>query len=357
MTVEQQAPPEVASGTPAKPSPDERAEGISAFLARVFDQLSLTAWLPAVFFVGNAAVLLGLQGDAQLDLGTTIQDLAELEWGAIIVLLFAVIISAMVIQAFEFENLRLWEGYLRWHRLEGWTKRRIRSFQSRLSALDQRSAQQQQAAFDDARRRALDQASTTIEQRAMWNVMEKVIHGRELAEGEDVIADRAAVELGWPEYADPVLLHAWTITDLKLAELPEAHRLMPTRLGNVMRSAEDQVSLASDEDLEGFMIRHLDELPPTIISEHGSFRRRLEMYCALMFVLAALAVLSAACLWGFTEDLAWRLAIPTLYAVAVWVSYKAAVASALGFGQALKEADSWVRKHAASVEVPTSNPT
>ena len=354
--MEKEATPQAGSGTTATPSLEQRAEGISAFLARVFDQLSLTAWLPAVFFVGNAAVLLGLHGDGKLDLVATIQELAELEWGAIIVLLFAVIISAMVIQAFEFENLRLWEGYLRWRRLDGYTRRRIRVFQRRMSELNQKSEQQQQAAFDDARRRALDQPSTTDDQRAMWNALEKVIHGRQLGDGEDAVADRAAVELDWPTYADPVLLHSWTITDLKLAELPDAHRVMPTRLGNVMRVAEDQVILADDEDLEGFMIRHLDELPRTITTEHASFRRRLEMYCALMFVLVALAVLSVVCLWGFTEDLAWRLATPAIYAAAVWVSYKAAVASALGFGQALKEANSWIEKRTALTGSPTSSP-
>ncbi len=146
------------------------------------------------------------------------------------------------------------------------------------------STMQQRTAFDDARRRALNQAATTVEQRAMWNVMEKVIHGRDLEEGEGDIADRAAIELDWLEYADPVLLHAWTITDLKLAEFPDAHRVMPTRLGNVMRAAEDQVTLSSDEDLEGFMIRHLDELPP----DHHCGARFVpappKMYCALMFV-------------------------------------------------------------------------
>ena len=81
--------------------------------------------------------------------------------------------------------------------------------------------------------------------------MEKVLHERDLAEGEELIADEAALHLEWPSRCDPVRLHLWDITKLKLAEYPRPHRVLPTRLGNVMRAAEDQVVLGSGEDLEG----------------------------------------------------------------------------------------------------------
>ena len=96
------------------------------------------------------------------------------------------------------------------------------------------------------------------------------------------------------------------------------------------------------------MIRHIDELPKTIVGEHSAYRRRLEMYCGLMFVLGSLALLAVACLWGYTTDIGWRVAVPAAYAGAVWICYKAAVASALGFGQALREATGWLQKSQAS---------
>lgn len=92
------------------------------------------------------------------------------------------------------------------------------------------------------------------------------------------------------------------------------------------------------------MIRHVDELPPAMVAEHGAYRRRLEMYCGLMFVLAALAALSVACLWGKADEPVWRIAVPLAYVAAMWVAYKAAIASALGFGQAVKEASHWLQK-------------
>ena len=76
--------------------------------------------------------------------------------------------------------------------------------------------------------------------------------------------------------------------------------MLPTRLGNVIAAAEDQVRLGPEEDLEGFMIRHADILPATIVAEHSAYRKRLEMYCGLMFVLLALALLSVLTFGGST---------------------------------------------------------
>ena len=327
-----------ASETRSAPTAEQVADGVSAFLARVLDQLSITSWLPSLFLVGNVAILLAFQGKDRLDLAGAIQALVDLRWGALVVLLFALIIVAIVIQAFEFENLRFWEGYWRSRPFRAWGQRRIRSAERKRAELARRHQELERAAFDGARRNALDQSATNQEQMAMWNAFEKVIHGRPLFDEEVSVADEAAVKLEWPLSADPVLLHELDIVRLKLEEYPEAHRLLPTRLGNVMRAAEDCVELGPEEDLEGFMIRHMDTLPRTVVAEHGAYRRRLEMYCSLMFALVAPSAISVFCLWGHSQDLAWRVALPTAYLLAVPVSYRAAKASALGFGQALREA-------------------
>ena len=104
------------------------------------------------------------------------------------------------------------------------------------------------------------------------------------------------------------------------------------------------------------MIRHLDELPKTIALEQASYRRRLEMYCGLIPVLMALALISIGCLWGHSSDLGWRISVPIAYLVAALVAYKAAIASALGFGQALKEAAGWLTAQLgpSATSVPTS---
>ena len=56
--------------------------------------------------------------------------------------------------------------------------------------------------------------------------------------------------------------------------------------------------------------------------------------------------ISIVCLWGFERDLGWRIAVPECFSLAaIWLAYKAAIASALGFGQALKEASAWLARN------------
>lgn len=363
----------VVADPPAAPTSAQIIGGVSAFLARVLDQLSITSWLPAVFFVGNSAILLTLIGQKEPRLTEAIQELVELRWGAIIVLLFAIVMGAMAIQAFEFESLRFWEGYLRSRLLRIWAKRRIHAHQKKLAKLESEYKRHQHAAFTDARDTALNDSRTTVEQEAMWNILDSALRGRQptvtasnvpkrstilgiwnsLLPGRQPIADasdvagNSIVELDWTKSADPFKLHEMEITELKREEYPDSHRVLPTRLGNVMRAAEDHVKLGPNEDLEGFMIRHMDEMPFTIVAEHAAYRRRLEMYCGLTFVLGFLAAMSVVCLWD-AQGIVWRIAVPLTYVVAVWISYRAAVASALGFGQALKEADAWVQKSEAA---------
>jgi hypothetical protein len=326
------------------------SEGVSAFLSRVLNQLSITAWLPAVFLVGNAAVLFALQGHPRLSLTGAVEDLVGLRWGALIVIVFAVIIMAMVIQAFDFESLRFLEGYLRSPSLGLWAAQRITIKSQRRDALVAQESAWMLTAFDQARRSALDDRSTRKKQRQLWDALEKAMHQRKMTTAEATLADRAALTLRWTEHADPGLLHSWDISRLRLAEYPEAHRVLPTRLGNVMRAAEDQVSLSPGEDLEGWMIRHEHELPATIVAEHDAYRRRLDMYIALMFAQAVLTGLSVFCLWGYTSDLGWRIAVPAFYLSSVGVCYRAAIASALGFGQAAKEGSRWLDNQQATAQ-------
>jgi hypothetical protein len=93
----------------ARPGPngDDVSKGLSAFLSSVLDQLSVTSWLPSVFLVGNAAVLLTLQGQGNLNLGAALKNLASLEWGAIVVLILSVTIGAIVIHL-----VAIWVSYL-----------------------------------------------------------------------------------------------------------------------------------------------------------------------------------------------------------------------------------------------------
>jgi hypothetical protein len=331
------------------------AKGISTFVAGVFEQLSVTSWLPAVCLVGGTAVLLTLHGQEELRLSMAIKDLLALGWGALVLILFGLTISAIFIQGFEFEALRFLEGYHRSRPLSRWARKRIAKKRGKRAELAERVETLEQRAFVTARAAAMRPDAATSAERVAFNVREKIVFHQDL-DDEDMRHLAEVSQLKWSRWGDAAELHDLTIARLQLAEFPESHRLLPTRLGNAMRASEDQVELADDEDLEGFVIRTKDRLPATIVKEHDAYRQRVEMYCGLVFVLALLAIFSVVCLAGSTTDWGWRLATPLTIAATMWACYLAAVASALGFGQALREASNWLKKNPELKRVPGSAP-
>ncbi len=324
------------------PDSAEATKGVSAFLGRVLDQLSITSWMPSVFIVGNAAVLLAMSGKKAPSVGGAIDTLMGMEWGAVVVLLFSLVIAAVAIQAFEFESLRFFEGYNRSRAMKGFVESRIRGHKRHRRKLESSAWELQLRAFESARRNAESQGIITSRSSLDWDLAARLVRRRPLSDLERFLVQHGA-RARWLDLADASILHRWDLVRARLSEYPAANRILPTRLGNAMRAAEDTVMLPRGEDLEGFMIRNLDRLPSTIVLEHGAYRSRLEMYCGLIWVLVALSLLSIACLWEAT-DLWVRLVVPLLYLAATWPCYKAAIASAMGFGQALKEAARWVGK-------------
>lgn len=323
-------------------TPEDRsrrgAPGVSAFIARVLEQLSPNSWLPAAFLVGNVAVLLALKPNGwDLRLGAAIDRLAGLNWGAIIVLLFALVISTIAIQAFEFELLRFFEGYWRrWRALLWWDAALIHWQGARLKRVASRVKRIQLKAAKRQRDLAISEHRPG-RQATLWGMVVKVLSGAEFDEIETPLAPELA-GFHWSEQLDAVSRHRLVVLELVKDDYPKVLPILPTRLGNVMRAAEERVRLDDGQRLEGFMIRNLDRLPPTVADEFGVYRQRLDMYCAMIIVLAALAMIAGVHLMFSAAVLFWQVVIPAGYLVAIWPSYHAAIASARGLGEALTEA-------------------
>ena len=119
---------------------------------------------------------------------------------------------------------------------------------------------------------------------------------------------------------------------------PHASRILPTRLGNVMRSTEDKL-VNVDGDVQGFVLRRYAMAPRHVQLQHDQFRNRLEMYCTLDFVSTLLVVLTPAILFGSSIGLAAMAMISGGFAALSVASYLAAIASAGGYCAALREMD------------------
>jgi hypothetical protein len=322
-------------------SPVDKAtttEGISAFFGRLLNQLSLSAWLPAAMLVGSLAVLLQLRAQRNRNIVEAVTSLANRPLGLLVLLLFAIVLATMVTQAFEFEVIRLLEGY--WgsgiimsgisHLFVGRQRRKFRRLLGRRDKLTLR-------AFDKAR--LLEDHIVPADKKYIVDLIKGDLEGN-----EDALASgwrarkrlREAMSFDWRQFAPADLMGRLEAVEGQIDEYPRPHRMLPTKLGNVLRAVEDSISSPQEEDLEGFVIRHWDDTPSALRKEHDQYRNRLDLYCTLVFVFLVLAILAPLLVTLGTRYLPSTIAISSAYLVMSFVSYTAAIASARGYGLVLR---------------------
>lgn len=307
---------------------------LSQILGRVLNQLSVSAWLPAAMLVGNAAVLLQLRGSHSFNIALASRQLAAKPLGTIIILIFSVILATMVTQAFEFEVIRFLEGYFdSSHTLiQSFMATRIRRHENKKNRLECKLQQAEEAAFEQAKdamrsTKAYDPDVLDLVSDKFYDQPPRVASRQ---------ATEVADELDWRDYSSSEALYKIDSINARLKSYPERNRLMPTRLGNVLRAAEDKITLRPEENIEGFVIRHADQLSPMLKAEHRDYRTRLDMYCCLMLVFFALAAMSAALLSSIKPEWGSSIAVAA-YLILCYISYEAAIVSARNYGLILQE--------------------
>jgi hypothetical protein len=304
-------------------------------MAKVLDQLSVAAWLPAFMLVGNAAVLFQLHGQQNTDVGRALGALVDGPFGVLIALVFAVVLATMVAQAFSYEGIRLLEGYWGRSRLTSWLIMwRTSRNRNRQKRLHKRREKYQKRAFYIAKQVMLEKnVKRTIIEFHEDTVLERTMDPRR---SDEDIEEAGQPGNDWILYCPPSWIRRMEALDDRLREYPEPHRLLPTRLGNTIRSAEDQLTNEiAQRDLVNLILRNYDRISPMLRNQHHQFRTRLDMYCILTFVFVALAALAVALLGGLLP----RLIAATGYGVLAWISYLAAVTSGRGYGNLLKVID------------------
>lgn len=324
-----------ADRTSAGQSSASGAGGFSQFVSKVLDQLSVSAWLPAAMLVGGTALILQLHSNKNLDVARAVRDLAAKPLGILIILLFALVLATMVTQAFEFEVIRILEGY--------WGVRKIPSLVSgmsihrhigRLDRLKKRRDEIKQRAFDRTRKTIVRKGLLPIDKRYVLDYIEEDVYGR-IDESADDELQSEIDRLNWQRYAPAELIRRQDAIEAAIREYPEGNRILPTKLGNVLRSAEDALALPEYEDLEGFVLRWWQEVPAALRQEHDQYRTRLDLYCSLVFVSTCLAIISLALIDDPVHGIAARLGAGGGFLLLAAVSYQAAIASAKGFGTVL----------------------
>lgn len=309
--------------------------GLLEFFGKVLDQLSLSAWLPAVMLVGVVSLLTQVHGQQTLDVGAALRKLAEQPLGILLVIAFALILTTMITQAFAFESIRILEGY--WG--PSWLasaigSRRIRTHARRKRALDATIRSAEKAAFLHARERMLDDGV----ERILIDILEARFRpsANQSLSAYPEAKVREARSMGWRSSAPPASLRRVEAAERRWKLYPDDHRLLPTVLGNTLRSFEDDIKRADKGDLQGFIMRNYTRISPALLLRQTQFRTRLDMYCTLVVVFVALSISTVAALWKFSP---WHLpawvGLIAFLALAA-LSYKAAITSARGYGSVLR---------------------
>lgn len=310
----------------ASPSPD----GVSAFFARILNQLTLSTWLPAAFFTVSVAALVQFRNTGSVSAQALTVDPMRM----LLVIIPLLVMTTVAMQAFSFEAIRILEGYWRRRGIASLARTlMIRRHLHRKLAIANRRHKASETAFYAARHRMLKngipfQIVNAVEAQIL-RIEPPSLTGEESAK---------LARINWRSSCD-----AWHLAriDHLLNEekaYPATSRILPTKLGNLIRATEDRLK-TTDDDLEGFALQRYAMVPSPVQRQHDRFRSRLGMYCHLVFASAALLILTPVILLGSHIDDVAVATISCTFAVISWASYLAALSSASGYCLTLNQMD------------------
>jgi hypothetical protein len=314
-------------------------DGLSAFVARVLDQLALSAWLPAAFLTAGVAVLLEFRSRRSASILNAVGKLTAHPVQVLVIIIPLLVIATVVTQAFSYEAIRALEGY--WPRrgpVGLLAKLMIRRHVHRKKTIIERRSKESAKAFTAALPKIILESDdlTGPIARAIESQLSGRGPGASGLQGEELQVFINTIQT-WRDQAE-----AWRLAriDRLISEqksYPVDSRVLPTKLGNLLRTTEDELKHASG-DVRSFVLRQRNTVSRRIQVQHDQFRTRLDMYCTLVFVSAFLAVISPIALIGRIGNISTALATVS-FAIMAITSYLAAIVSASGYCTALRQMD------------------
>lgn len=150
----------------------------------------------------------------------------------------------------------------------------------------------------------------------------------------------------WMKYSPAHLRHRSLLVDTKLGSFPNApSRVMPTRLGNTLRSAEDRIrGDVAGTRLRGYLIGNLKSFDAQLLQQHNQYRNRLDMYVVMTVLSLALAALDAWLLPGVLPT-QFSLGVAVSFVVLSYLSYRGAISAAMDYSTVLSAMNRAVLDH------------
>ncbi|MGG7653318.1 hypothetical protein [Kocuria rosea] len=270
-----------------------------------------------------------------MDVPAALNSLATLPLGAIVIMVFSLVLVTMITQAFSFQAIRLLEGY--------WSPKPPFSFAlaacvrwqlHRRNKLEERCKKLNEKAFESAKMRLVQS-----QKQDFINTWEADLYGLSMDQRActDLSIIKIARSIPWREEADPGLVAVWERCENRLESFPGSNRrLLPTRLGNTLRASEDKLG-RQGRALEGFVMQNYQNIPARLMVQHDQFRDRLDMYSSLVLVFTILALGAPFLLSGNLAEGSWVNSVggSLVFLALAYSSYRAAISSADGYGSIL----------------------
>jgi hypothetical protein len=344
--------PALAASSPA-PAP-EPAAGLSPFSARILDQLSLTAWLPAALVVAHTYLVVAMymvragNGDEPSieNLKDAVVALNEEALGVTLAALFGVVLVTLVTQSLEFAAIRFLEGYWGGSIIAAIpTRIGVQLQQLTIMLLDRRASKLERKAFASAAPQISEELEDSPEFASAVLLVgydKPTTHLETHPEGKQLLvrAQRYYWQGDWLQHSSAHLRHRVNSVYLKRKAFPSDHsRLMPTRLGNALRTFEAELrGDAAGSRMRGYLYERLDSVTPALMQQHTQYRNRLDMYAVMAMLAAVLAVLD---LWLLPPVLPREAVVGVIagFAALSLVSYRGAIAAAMDYGAILLAMD------------------
>jgi hypothetical protein len=115
---------------------------------------------------------------------------------------------------------------------------------------------------------------------------------------------------------------------------PARDRVRPTALGNALRAAEDRAGARYGLDAVTIWPRLYPLLPDSVKALLDDHRNQLDVaarFCVVLVIATGIGI-------GFLAPYGWWLLVPAVALLLAWLSYRGAVASAVGYGEAIETA-------------------
>lgn len=339
------------------------AETASQLLAKILNQLSLSAWLPsgALVLLVGFVLELGTAIDAQPHSGAAVSAafvaIGHISIGSLLLMGGVTVVVTMLTQAFSFGAIRVMEGYWGTSRvMESVASARANRHRSKRSSLYTRYCAVRSEAIDAVlllvateQQALIDAGQPETFTKSMRDLVEARV--KALRQPANLVLSpeqrRQADDFDWRSRADRNLARRELNLIKRLEDYPsESDHVLPTRFGNVLRRHEDATGL---DEVEDFVDRVFDDLPFSLRLTHDEQRTRLDLYCSMVFVLL-LAATTAVARFGF-RHWGYQTAGVVLAGLGCWVMYRAAISSARHYGGVLETIASHVsEKRAAEAE-------